>query len=250
MTKQVSSETFRNRSVKQIFPVQNSVLPWDVVRPGHCAFSGKPIDHHYMHNTGITRRWLCEQEYQKVIQYKSNVCRMCGEPFDEYQYMEQYRQPREIINYFCVDCAVYLSFCAMKVVGDDVSFLLEEQGYSRPMINVTPQPRALPNPQHALPDPYADKRAFIRQELDNLRHFNEIANEGRAIAEETNRIIDEAERVHPHFRGQIQRVALPGGRPHQPQIGYNPQPTVDEYFGTGLQDQDVEIVYLPRKKGR
>ena len=127
---ELNPDVFRNKSVKQLFPLQDSLLPWEIVQPGCCAFSRQPLDYDYMHNTGATKRWLCEHEYQGIIGQRTEYCRLCGKRLENGKSEMQGYQQREIANYFCSECMIYLCLCSMKIVGKDMSFLLEEQGYN------------------------------------------------------------------------------------------------------------------------
>jgi len=139
---QYNREAMRGRSVSEMFPHQARVIPYESVKPGHCITSGVPLRHEEMHPPGRCTRSLSQEHYGYVVNNRRSNCSICGSQLSAEKIQGQQYSPREIENHFCESCIPYWSILHSKVVGEDMSFLADEQRYipdlGRPQI---PPPR-------------------------------------------------------------------------------------------------------------
>ena len=126
----MNQETWRGRSVKEMFPRQSEVIPYESVKPGRCMTSGMPLSHDEMHPAGRCSRSLSEEQYGYIVNNSRTNCSMCGSELSTHKIQGQQYQPREIENHFCEECVPYWSILHSKVVGEDMSFLADEAGYA------------------------------------------------------------------------------------------------------------------------
>ena len=120
-----------NRTVEEVYPRQNSILPYRMVRAGACPISGRPLDPQYMRPHGRCSRSLDEAVYQGVINNKRSTCALCGAPLPRNKQKAQRSEHREINHHFCSECEEYFAAIHAKVHG----------------MELNPQPVAIPAPQ-------------------------------------------------------------------------------------------------------
>jgi hypothetical protein len=70
------------------------------------------------------------------VNNRRSNCSICGSQLSAEKIQGQQYSPREIENHFCESCIPYWSILHSKVVGEDMSFLAEEQGHvvDRPVL--------------------------------------------------------------------------------------------------------------------
>jgi len=102
-------------------------------------FSERKLSSSYMYPSGCCTRSLDESVYQGIINNKRSTCALCGDPLSGYQKNMQHREHREIKHHFCPECLEYFALCHSKIVGEDMSFLVDES-YGRSRHTMLPDP--------------------------------------------------------------------------------------------------------------
>ena len=120
-------EAMRGRSVYEMFPDQARVIPYESVTPRYCMLSDVPLKHEEMHPPGRCTRSLSQEQYGYIVNNRRSNCSMCGSPLSADKIQGQQYAPREVENHFCDNCIPYWSILHSKVVGEDMSFLADEQ---------------------------------------------------------------------------------------------------------------------------
>lgn len=116
------------RYAHEAYPIQSAIKNYGEVRRGHCALTGAPLSHHYIHNAGQCTKAFHENVYQGFINQRSQVCQFCERtPLSPEKVRDQYSEPRELSHHFCEECVEYVALLFRKVAGYDNSFLLDEQ---------------------------------------------------------------------------------------------------------------------------
>lgn len=155
----LNKEAYRGRSVAEMFPKQSRVIPYERVRAGHCMTSGVPLSHEEMHPPRRCSRSLSEEQYGYIVNNRRNYCSMCHTPLSADKIQGQKYQPREIKNHFCAECIPYWSILHSKVVGEDMSFLADEQ-HAQPIQLPAPEPKRIRyDPQPLFSDLFEQRQA-------------------------------------------------------------------------------------------
>ncbi|CAB1061200.1 hypothetical protein D1BOALGB6SA_5973 [Olavius sp. associated proteobacterium Delta 1] len=122
------------RNTAEVYPKQSQNLPYESVKPFHCAWTKEPLTPEYVLQTGLTPKAFSEEIYQNIINNKRPNCFLCGEGLSQQKQSAQHSQHREISNHMCPECEEYMGLIYRKVAGQDNSFLLDEQRVSRPAL--------------------------------------------------------------------------------------------------------------------
>ena len=118
------------RSVKELFSkiYINPEFRYDNVYPGNCLVCKNPLSHRQMWPSGRCPRCICEHCYSKIILGTINhQCIISGDPLPFHQVQAQQLNPREVANNIKAGYARdYYTLIACKVLGEDLSFLMDE----------------------------------------------------------------------------------------------------------------------------
>ena len=129
-----NSPHVRGKSLSQLFPANFMAnLPYDRVMVGHCIQCGRLMSRDEMQPPGRqTPRAMCQQCYDYWTSSQSDVCPICKEYLSNDKLNGQRMNPKEVsFRIHDGKCLDYFSIVSCKALGDDMSFLADEnQAYN------------------------------------------------------------------------------------------------------------------------